>query len=102
MSNYLYNEAELCIVKSTLKLIDEKMSESYNKATQLNSNLENSSWKGQAKDAMVAYTDLLVQFHNRFQGEDSPIKNATNEFAVLIDRLEDFYKFEEFINITKI
>jgi len=102
MSKYLFNEEGIHLFIYELKKIDEQMKSSYEKANALKGRIEDCDWEGRANDAMVAFMDLIVMFHNKFN-TDSPIEEAIKEYEAFEEVLSDFYRnFPTYLAMNKI
>lgn len=103
MAKYLYNGQEVNQFVVELKKIDELMKSSYDKADKLRTKLIACEWEGRSHDAMVAFMDLTVQYHDKFHCEGNPIDAAINDFGTLDNTLTEFYrKFSEYLKLSKI
>ena len=103
MAKYLYNGQEINQLKCELKKIAEGMKTSYEKANKLKAEIETCEWEGRSHDAMVAFMDLVVQYHDKFRCADNPIDVAIKDFETLDNTLGEFYKnFPQYLKLSKI
>ena len=103
MAKISYNGQEIKQLICELKKIEEGMKTSYDKADKLRTALMTCEWEGRSHDAMVAFMDLIVQYHDKFRCADNPIDAAINDFETFNNTLEDFYRnFPEYLKLAKI
>lgn len=103
MSKYVFDGEELYQYSCLLRQLTSTMLESYNLALQLQTEVENTTaWAGKTHDAMVAFLDLMLMFHNKLS-LDSPVDAAIADYETLYQILSDFYSsFQEYLEMNKI
>jgi hypothetical protein len=74
--------------------ISECLNHAYSIANVLHNQMECDDWKGRSKDEMLAYLDLLLQYHGALIGQRSdsnPVQEGSLALAELLNHLNQFY-----------
>ena len=50
-------------IRSDMKTIQEKLQDAYGSAKALSERLKEGEWEGEAREAMTAFMDLMLQYH---------------------------------------
>lgn len=95
-NNFLYDESVMSTMSVEMTKAKSIIEDTYQKANELYSNkLKNSSyWSGESYNTMLAFMDLLLQYHGKFTDNNgkSPISQAIDALEEMNTNVESFYQ----------
>ena len=79
-------------IRSDMKTIQEKLQDAYGSAKALSERLKEGEWEGEAREAMTAFMDLMLQYHASFIGSpNDPVQEAVDGINACVEALGNFY-----------
>ena len=79
-------------IQSDMKTTQEKLQDAYGSAKVLSERLNEGEWEGDAREAMAAFMDLMLQYHASFIGSpNDPVQEAIDGINACVEALGNFY-----------
>lgn len=96
MSNHFekMDGAQFGSLYQDVQKISKCLKDAYSIANVLHNQMKCDDWEGKSKDQMLAYLELLLQYHGSLigqRGDSNPVQECSLALAELLNHLNQFY-----------